>query len=163
MSNIYRRPTTTLSCTYCSSIFEKENREITRSENRGALHYCSRTCSSKDASEKRWGDTAPIKSFIRACKKRSKDKGLDFNLTEPYLVKLYRKQNGMCAITGMAMQLLVVGRGGKVIDQASLDRIDNSKGYIEGNVQFTLLGINYMRNTFEVEDVLDLIKRLKEE
>lgn len=30
---------------------------------------------------------------------------------------------------------------------ASLDRIDSSKGYIEGNVQFVSTPINYMKNT----------------
>ena len=31
--------------------------------------------------------------------------------------------------------------------QASLDRIDSSKGYVKGNVQFIVAPINYMKNT----------------
>ena len=39
-------------------------------------------------------------------------------------------------------------------DQASLDRIDNSKGYVKGNVRFVALIYNYARNGFDDEAVL---------
>ena len=43
---------------------------------------------------------------------------------------------------------------------ASLDRIDSSKGYIEGNVQFICTSLNYMKNKWghnESKDWLDTL------
>ena len=37
---------------------------------------------------------------------------------------------------------------------ASVDRIDSSKGYIEGNVQFVSQAINYMKGTMSHEETL---------
>lgn len=45
---------------------------------------------------------------------------------------------------------------------ASVDRIDNTKGYIEGNVQFVCLGFNYMRNSVTLEKAIEFIRKLKE-
>ncbi len=46
--------------------------------------------------------------------------------------------------------------------QASLDRIDNSKGYIKGNVRFVALIFNYARNDFSDEQVLDFCQKVTE-
>lgn len=45
---------------------------------------------------------------------------------------------------------------------ASLDRIDSSKGYEIGNVQFISTAINYMKNTMSHEDTLKLCKIIAE-
>jgi hypothetical protein len=45
---------------------------------------------------------------------------------------------------------------------ASLDRIDSSKGYIEGNIEFVCLAINYAKNGFSKEETQNFIKMIKE-
>lgn len=45
---------------------------------------------------------------------------------------------------------------------ASLDRIDSSKGYEIGNIQFISTAINYMKNTMSHEDTLKLCKIIAE-
>ena len=45
---------------------------------------------------------------------------------------------------------------------ASLDRIDSSKGYEIGNVQFISTAINYMKNTMSHEDTLKLCEIIAE-
>jgi hypothetical protein len=49
----------------------------------------------------------------------------------------------------------------KIYETASLDRIDNKKGYIKGNVRWVLLGINYMKNRHSDEDLNILINKIK--
>lgn len=39
----------------------------------------------------------------------------------------------------------------KPFNGASLDRIDSNKGYIEGNVQFICMGLNFMKNNWPEE------------
>jgi hypothetical protein len=45
--------------------------------------------------------------------------------------------------------------------QPSLDRIDSSKGYIEGNVEFVCVSINYAKNGFSKQQMIDFIKEIK--
>ena len=42
--------------------------------------------------------------------------------------------------------------------QASLDRIDSSKGYIKGNIQFISTPINYMKSTMTDSEVKSFLK-----
>ena len=70
---------------------------------------------------------------------RVKESQLDFNLSLEYLWSLYIKQNKKCALTGW--DLYFSPQDGRDTT-ASLDRIDSSKGYIEGNVQFVFKQVN---------------------
>lgn len=45
---------------------------------------------------------------------------------------------------------------------ASLDRIQNDKGYIEGNVQWVHKDINRMKNIFEQNYFIDICKKIIE-
>lgn len=46
------------------------------------------------------------------------------------------------------------------INCASLDRIDSSKGYIKGNVQFVSLPINYMKSTKSDIEIRQFLKQI---
>ena len=152
-----RRPTTTVTCAECGTAFNKENREITRSEKRGALHFCTMHCSAVATARGQFGDTSELKTIVRNAKMRAKQKGLMCDIDWVYLEELAKQQDYKCAISGVPMKFGALGHGPKEIDQASLDRVDNTKGYVKGNVQFTVLGINYMRNTFSIADVEALL------
>jgi len=52
---------------------------------------------------------------------------LGFNIDLVYLLNLYEKQQGKCAISGVSMTY-IVGHG-RVNTNISIDRIDSSKGY----------------------------------
>jgi hypothetical protein len=46
------------------------------------------------------------------------------------------------------------------LTRASLDRIDSSKGYIKGNVEFVCLAINFAKNDFKKEEMKSFIKEI---
>lgn len=74
---------------------------------------------------------------------RAKKAKYDFSISIEYLWELFQKQNGKCSLSGVDLKL----SEDKQLATASLDRIDNSKGYIEGNVQWVHKMINFMKYT----------------
>lgn len=68
------------------------------------------------------------------------------------------KQDKKCALSGI---LLKFGRSENVYETtASLDRIDNKKGYTENNVQWVFKDINVMKNIHDQEYFLLLCSKI---
>jgi hypothetical protein len=80
-------------------------------------------------------------------------KKIEVSITREYVWDLFLKQNGKCALSGIK---LLIHK--KTIGTASLDRIDSSKGYIEGNVQWVHKDINKMKNVYSMEYFILLCK-----
>jgi hypothetical protein len=92
--------------------------------------------------------------FLKNCRKRKKK---EFNITADYLREVWALQEGKCAISGVVMEFPTSCRGfssSKPMLAASLDRINSSSGYIEGNVQFICVCLNYMKNDWNNEEFL---------
>ena len=68
-------------------------------------------------------------------------RNLDFQLTREYLDELFEKQDKKCVYTKYD---LFFGNN-QIRGTASLDRIDSSKGYIEGNVQWVHKDVNTIK------------------
>lgn len=142
---------TEVSCTVCGILFLKENKEI----NRHPVHCCSRSCVAKYKAK----DNSRFNYYITTTKKNAKAKGLEYNLSTEYLTTLLDSQKGLCAISQLPL-VMKKWNSPKSLYQASLDRIDNSKGYIKGNVHFVALGINYMRNTASLTETKEFLSSL---
>jgi hypothetical protein len=80
--------------------------------------------------------------------KRARNNGWDFNLDREYLVELWNKQTGRCAVSGIEMQTQSGTLKNKNPYRASLDRINNEKGYVKGNVRFTTHWVNNAKSTW---------------
>lgn len=79
----------------------------------------------------------PVRHLLNLVRNRSKKKGLDFNLESSDIIIPIR-----CPY--LNIEITVFG----TIDQApSIDRIDNSKGYVKGNVEVISTQANRMKNT----------------
>lgn len=78
---------------------------------------------------------------------------IQFNITIKYAWSLYKLQKGQCALT---KRKIIFKKGNK--NRASLDRIDSSKGYIEGNVQWVHKDINIMKQSYSQEYFIELCK-----
>lgn len=85
------------------------------------------------------------KHVVNKARTRARKKGVDFNLTESDIVI---PKN--CPILKVP---LVVGNKGSYKYSPSLDRIDNSKGYIKGNIQIISSLANTMKNEASFEEL----------
>jgi len=93
-------------------------------------------------------------TYLKYLKKNAEKRNLEFNVTINYLWELFLSQNRKCSLTG---ENLYFGRIRKHHEtNASLDRIDNNKGYIEGNLRWVLKDINMMRQRYNTEYFIEL-------
>ena len=71
----------------------------------------------------------------------------ELSLTMEKAWELFLKQDRKCALSGIQLTFPKVSKDKSYT--ASLDRIDSSKGYILGNVQWVHKDINKMKNAFD--------------
>lgn len=83
-------------------------------------------------------------------KARAERRGYNIGLTIEYAWDLYLKQDRKCALSGLPIDFAISNRKSSETS-ASLDRIDCSKGYVEGNVQWVHKHVNIMKNVYEQE------------
>jgi len=82
---------------------------------------------------------------LTAARDRMKKRGGDFDLTLEDARVILDSQKGVCALTGLPMDLAErrsSTKGPRNPYQLSLDRIDPSKGYVKGNVRMVLWAMN---------------------
>ena len=75
-----------------------------------------------------------------ATRKRS----LGFDIDRGYLLEIYETQGGLCAVSGVKMTH--IAGSGRTLTNISIDRVDSSKGYLRGNVQFVCDIVNRMKS-----------------
>jgi endogenous inhibitor of DNA gyrase (YacG/DUF329 family) len=153
----------TLVCPVCSTSFSRATKAHRRNLKLGRPTTCSRRCQAVNVNVAKNGTTVGFGFYTNLCRKRASKKGIPCDLTNVYMYELFHAQKGVCAISGLPMTLNTNSK--KLADKspfyASVDRIDNDLGYVQGNVQFVCLGINYMRNTFSVGATLEFLSRLR--
>lgn len=82
----------------------------------------------------------------------AKSRNRTFTITIGQAWELFQKQNRRCAYTGLKLSFSRNYRDDKISQTASLDRIDSSKGYESGNIQWVHKAINRMKNVLSSED-----------
>lgn len=91
----------------------------------------------------------------RTYRQGAEKRGLDFDVSVEYLWELFVSQEGKCALTGLELTLDArpgsLNKNGFQRSDASLDRIDNTKGYIDGNLHWVHKDINRMKSDFTLE------------
>jgi hypothetical protein len=89
-------------------------------------------------------------------KRKAHERNLPFEITAEQLWNLFLKQEERCALSGVPITLSRVINKQNNLDRtlitASLDRIDNSKGYYIDNVQWIHKILNHMRRQYSVEE-----------
>lgn len=160
-----------LTCQTCGKEFERRKAEYNRCLKRGLRNvYCSFKCGGATAAAKlpppspqaaahldpanRLDEFSPFRWHLRNCKQRSKKES---NLTLQDLKEQWEIQGGRCPYTGWKLKNMPTTNHDSQLpltpDRASLDRIDSSKGYVRGNVQFVAAIAQYAKHTFHEKEL----------
>lgn len=155
-------------CESCGASFEKEAKEINRSISLKRKQYCSRKCAGKEKYRNQFdisqyaGNRKDLHSPFREHIRRINSRRKETDITIEYLKEIWESQKGICIYSGIQLVLPKTRNKENKIVTASLDRIDSSKGYLKGNVQFISSVINYMKSTLSHEETLELCKIIAE-
>lgn len=135
----------------------------------GKLAYCTKqelesgkrnrcdACGKK----KRFGERVDDISinFFHNYKRSATKRGIEFTITLEYIANLYKEQDGKCAVSGVSIDIKGTPWKGQT---GSLDRIDPTKGYIEGNVQWVHKQINELKWDLQPEEFYSIVKQIYE-
>jgi hypothetical protein len=80
-----------------------------------------------------------------------------FEIDLEYAWNVFERQNGKSAISGLPISFKYEGNR-KLKRTASIDRIDSTKGYVTGNIQWLYQDINYMKRKLADSDFIELCK-----
>lgn len=92
-------------------------------------------------------------------------RGVPFDITIDFAWDLFKKQQGVCALSGELLVLEAKIRNSSVdwgIITASLDRIDSSKGYTEDNVWWVHKDYNRFKNNYTMDKFLEMCRKVHE-
>lgn len=82
----------------------------------------------------------------------AKIRNLEFSISLEYAWDLFLRQNKKCALTNR--DIFFSNNKSQIGSTASLDRIDSSRGYIEGNVQWVHFKINIMKMDMSTKEFI---------
>lgn len=177
-----------LECESCHQKFVRRKAEHTRNQKRGRRVFCGRKCQGKVLMidnmplNKRCIDTSHLRDIIRidehsafryhlanAKRHSSKvSKGRECNITLQDLKDTWDRQDGICPYTGWVLinppstYSYYSDEFIKAPNRASLDRIDCSKGYVNGNIQFVAYIANIAKNDFDDESLIQFCRAVSE-
>lgn len=98
-------------------------------------------------------------SYFNKIIDRAKKMNFEIDIDSNYLYDLFLKQNKKCKLSGEDIDFRKSWEKG-TIQTASLDRINNNKGYIKGNVQFVHKDVNFMKGKLTEERFIELCNKI---
>lgn len=88
-----------------------------------------------------------VKRFHNKYRKSAISRGIEWDLSHEYIESIF---NGKCALTGWDIGTEYL------TGKASLDRIDSSIGYVNGNVQWVHSMVNMSKNKYNQDDFVHM-------
>jgi hypothetical protein len=105
---------------------------------------------------KQWGGFGEISgNFWNEIKGKAMKRALEFSITIQQAWEVFLQQDGKCALTGLVIHMPKTNKAKRT---ASLDRIDSTKGYTSGNIQWLHKDINIMKNVHSQDYFIQLCK-----
>ena len=92
-------------------------------------------------------------SFIRG---HARERSLPFTISVKDAWNQFELQGGKCALTGVSLVMEQLKRNNYRGRTASLDRIDNLKGYVPGNIHWVHKDVNWMKGRFPLDRFIEL-------
>ena len=161
-------------CTHCGSFFPVSQFYTSGKRRNGDPKYnswCKDCIKSKQASYhlKTWGEerlqrsaykrTKTVGSYLAYLLTKARARG-ECELEPSDLENLWNAQGGRCSLTGWEMTR-ALGKG-LVHTNASIDRIDSSRGYVHGNVQLVCRAANMAKSNLASEELVALCRAIVE-
>lgn len=121
----------------------------------------TKTCGNCGRSRKKGKDHKNFKGYEEissthwnSIRKGARDRDIELSITIKQAWKLYIQQDKKCALSGLEISFQKERNSIKKTT-ASLDRIDNTKGYTINNVQWVHKRINWMKNTLTQDEFIE--------
>lgn len=100
-------------------------------------------------------------AYLAAVKAQAKRRNIEYSISNKYLWDLFIQQNRKCAYSGIEIFLSRNNLEHITGDYtASIDRIDSSKGYVEGNVQWVHKRVNVMKGNMCNQEFFDFCEAI---
>ena len=149
---------TTRDCPVCGNVIQYADDKGCRRANKKGTPCVD--CKLRKGGRRQWStvDGVPT-TWFNLVRRNAKNRELDWSLSIEFIADLYEIQEGRCALSGIPIQWIGVGRNGHTV---SIDRIDSSLGYTENNVQLVHPKLNRMKMDLQQDDFLALVKAVAE-
>lgn len=98
---------------------------------------------------------SPAQKLLKGAKERARKKELEIDIIAADIVV-----PAHCPILGIKLKS-GTGTGGSLDSSPTLDRIDNSQGYIKGNIQVISRRANMIKNCATLEELKLIVKSLE--
>jgi hypothetical protein len=136
-------------CSTCKQ--EKDESEFHKMGDRGLNSQC-KSCR-RGSLVKNW-----ISYMISKAKQRAKEKGYEYDIDKEYISELFEKQKRKCYWFGIEM---IPSECINDPQSPTIDRLDNKKGYVKGNVVISCFAANIGRNKTNEKRFKKFVKELK--
>ena len=111
---------------------------------------------------------SPLQKFLQDSLKMARRRDVingrtsDDSVTVDYLMGLYHGQQGLCYWSGeeMTLERGLNEDGNVCFSLCTIDRIDNTLGYVRGNLRMAQDGVNRMRSNMSDKKFANLCKRI---
>lgn len=147
-----------ISCMHCGTTFVGSSN--------GQKIFCSRSCYQQarqpriyeynNARRRNMKRTHPWRMPVEAAKNRAAIKSIEYNLTEVWAKNIW---TGRCAISKLPFKYERSSHGPSIF-APSIDRIDSTKGYTQGNCRFVLACINFFKNNGTDAEMFEIAKAI---
>jgi len=143
----------TYSCKTCMTTYRQQNKEKSKLYMRSLREFDNEKV--KLTRNKSYRNTSPLEKILRQSKHRAKAKYIEFDIELKDLTLPTK-----CPYLKVPF---IIGTKDNYEYTHSIDRIDNNKGYIKGNVEIITKKANSMKNNASAEELLifaiEIIKR----
>jgi hypothetical protein len=89
-----------------------------------------------------------IRQAIHVAGRNAKTRNLEFSLTPEDILKIAARHGNVCAVSGLEFDLSGAKNNVRRPYFPSIDRIDNAKGYVRGNVRVVCVAVNVAMNVW---------------
>ena len=162
-----------INCRFCGKLVMKQVKYFNSATKKNRPMFCNNTCATTYHNStgiyKNNGDLSnfgslgkhkpdeftPFRFYIKKATRRKT------GLTVQDVKYLWEKQGGICALSGLPIKLRNEHGTNDIFTTASLDRIDSSKPYVVGNIQFVILSLNLAKQSSTNEEFLNFLSRLR--